>query len=419
MGFRTQFHILFLRFLLILVKTAKFLQRPTRSLVLLFKKITKPIGNLLINWLIIRPYTLLFKLKAPLNHFRSHFTPYQLGRPETIIYIALFLSLLVTTNSFKIKALASEDFGLHNLISPLIVPEEEFFSTEGDLSGQLTLPNDVAYTLTPDGAAILKPTLVSTLPGIAGRKSLEYYNVRSGDTISSVASRFNLKMTTLLWENRLTERSTLRIGQTLTILPSDGVSYRIGRGDTLAQIASRYKVKQDAIANFNQLGNKLSIGQIIIIPGGRPPAQAPVAVRPPTKPAQGNQPITQPVITPSNTKLAWPTLRRRLTQYFTWRHSGLDIADSIGTPIVASEDGIVEVAGWNRGGYGYYIIIDHGGGLKTLYGHASQLLVTVGDRVTRGQLIAAMGSTGRSTGSHVHYEVRLNGRKVNPLKYTK
>ena len=81
-------------------------------------------------------------------------------------------------------------------------------------------------------------------------------------------------MTTLLWENRLTERSTLRIGQTLTILPSDGVSYRIGRGDTLAQIANRYKVKQDVIANFNQLGNKLSIGQIIIIPGGRPPAQA-------------------------------------------------------------------------------------------------------------------------------------------------
>ncbi|MEK7496845.1 MAG: LysM peptidoglycan-binding domain-containing protein, partial [Patescibacteria group bacterium] len=200
---------------------------------MLFKKITKPIGNLLINWLIIRPYTLLFKLKAPLNHWRAHFTPYQLGRPETIIYIALFLSLLVSTNSFKIKALASEDFGLNNLISPLIIPEEEFFSGDNETDGQLTLPNDSSYTLTPDGAAILKPTLVSTLPGTLGRKSLEYYTIRSGDTISSVATRFNLKMTTLLWENRLTERSTLRIGQTLTILPSDGVSYRIGRGDTL------------------------------------------------------------------------------------------------------------------------------------------------------------------------------------------
>ena len=89
----------------------------------------------------------------------------------------------------------------------------------------------------------------------------------------------------------------------------------------------------------------------------------------------------------------------------------------MGTPIYAAEDGVVQTAGWNAGGYGYYIIIDHGQGLATLYGHASKLLVTRGERVTRGQLIALMGSTGRSTGPHLHFEVRIGGRRVNPLTY--
>ena len=98
-------------------------------------------------------------------------------------------------------------------------------------------------------------------------------------------------------------------------------------------------------------------------------------------------------------------------------HPGIDIADDYGTPIVATADGIVTVAGWNSGGYGNMVDIDHGNGFMTRYGHAQQVVVSAGDHVKRGQVIAYMGSTGFSTGPHVHYEVRVNGQVVNPAGY--
>ncbi len=95
-------------------------------------------------------------------------------------------------------------------------------------------------------------------------------------------------------------------------------------------------------------------------------------------------------------------------------HPGMDIADDMGTPIVATADGVVDYAGWNSGGYGNMVDIDHGNGIMTRYGHASQVVVTAGQSVKRGQVIAYMGSTGFSTGPHVHYEVIINGQRVNP-----
>ncbi len=98
-------------------------------------------------------------------------------------------------------------------------------------------------------------------------------------------------------------------------------------------------------------------------------------------------------------------------------HPGIDIANDQGTPIVATADGVVTTAGWNSGGYGNMVDIDHGNGIMTRYGHAAQVIVTAGQRVKRGQVIAYMGSTGFSTGPHVHYEVRVNGQPVNPARY--
>lgn len=98
-------------------------------------------------------------------------------------------------------------------------------------------------------------------------------------------------------------------------------------------------------------------------------------------------------------------------------HPGMDIANDMGTPIVATADGVVEYAGWNSGGYGNMVDINHGNGIMTRYGHASQVVVSVGQHVKRGQLIAYMGSTGFSTGPHVHYEVHVNGNRVNPISY--
>ena len=100
-------------------------------------------------------------------------------------------------------------------------------------------------------------------------------------------------------------------------------------------------------------------------------------------------------------------------------HPGIDLAGPYGTPIYATADGTVLRAGWNNGGYGNLIEIDHGRGIATRYGHLSQVLVSAGDHIARGQLIARMGSTGRSTGSHLHYEVRIDGRPVNPIPFMK
>ena len=116
--------------------------------------------------------------------------------------------------------------------------------------------------------------------------------------------------------------------------------------------------------------------------------------------------------------MKWPTVGHRITQYYSWRHTGLDIANKTGTPLYASEGGTVDYSGWSNG-YGYNVLINHGGGKKTRYAHASKLYVKKGDVVSKGEAIAAMGSTGWSTGPHIHFEVIINGVKKNPLNYIK
>ena len=126
--------------------------------------------------------------------------------------------------------------------------------------------------------------------------------------------------------------------------------------------------------------------------------------------------------TPVTTPTGWPTNGFISSGYgLRWNgaefHQGIDIAAEMGTPIVATADGVVTIAGWNAGGYGNMVDIDHGSGVSTRYGHASTIVVTVGQRVRRGQIIAYVGSTGHSTGPHLHYEVRLSGQPVNPTSY--
>ena len=118
----------------------------------------------------------------------------------------------------------------------------------------------------------------------------------------------------------------------------------------------------------------------------------------------------------------WPTTGVVTSPYgLRWGgsdfHPGIDIANDMGTPILATADGIVEYAGWNSGGYGNMVDINHGNGIMTRYGHGSQVVVSTGQHVVRGQVIMLMGSTGFSTGPHVHYEVHVNGQRVNPISY--
>ena len=125
---------------------------------------------------------------------------------------------------------------------------------------------------------------------------------------------------------------------------------------------------------------------------------------------------------PGNIPAGWPTTGEISSPFgLRWNgsdfHPGIDIADDTGTPIMATADGVVTDAGWNSGGYGNKVDIDHGNGIMTRYGHASEVIVHAGQHVKRGQVIAYMGSTGFSTGPHLHYEVRVNGEPVNPASY--
>ena len=198
----------------------------------------------------------------------------------------------------------------------------------------------------------------------------------------------------------------------MKILPVSGISHKVKKGDTLKSIANGYKADINKIIDFNKLASSqdIQVNQVVIVPEG---------VKKTVAPAQSHS-LSDIFALPaavSSSKLQWPTNSYRITQYYSWRHSGLDIGNNTGQPIYAAETGKVEASGWNSGGYGYYIIINHGGGLKTLYGHLSKILVKNGQNLSRGSVIGAIGSTGRSTGPHLHFEIRVNGIRVNPLGY--
>lgn len=276
-------------------------------------------------------------------------------------------------------------------------------------------PTENIISYNPDATAFIAPTI---MPGIsfAGRTEITKYAVRSGDTVGELSMRFMVTIDTILNENKITARQPLRPGQILTILPTSGLSHKVKKGDTLAKLAITYKVDAQKISDFNQLSdNALPIGQTIIIPDGRVP-YVPIAARQPTQSTTAGKPAA---IRTLDRGMLWPTNARRITQYYKWRHSAIDIGLPIGNPIYASDDGVVETSGWNSGGYGYMILINHGNGIKTRYAHASKLYAKVGDRVNKGEVIALTGNTGRSTGPHLHFEIIVGGVKVNPLYYVK
>lgn len=277
----------------------------------------------------------------------------------------------------------------------------------------------------PQQINVGEETKIITSTNVNERTETIIYTVQPGDTISTIARRFRLNVNTVLWANDLSSFSIIRIGDKLTILPSNGFLYKVKSGDTIGRLAQVYDTTAQEIIDVNNLSSAgtIAIGRELIIPGTKVIARTPVKSTTPSSYSaievikdiiSSDKPIV------SSNKMVWPTVGNRITQYFSWKHNGLDIGNKVGTPIYAADAGVVEVSqgGWN-GGYGNTILLNHGGGKKTRYGHASKLLVKKGEEVEKGQLIALMGSTGRSTGSHLHFEVIINGTRYNPLNYIK
>ncbi|MFA6171423.1 MAG: peptidoglycan DD-metalloendopeptidase family protein [Patescibacteria group bacterium] len=274
------------------------------------------------------------------------------------------------------------------------------------------------------GTALLKPDIVSTDKIIRARDNIINYAVADGDTVSTIAQKFGITVNTILWENNLTAYSLIRPGDQLAILPVSGVTYKVARGDTLTSIANRYGVSADDILKTNKLASAGGIraSEKLVIPGGRKIEST--QYRQPTQVAYTGISILKNLIKPLSSKpifgnkMNWPTSGYRITQYYSWRHTAIDIANKVGTPIYAADAGTVVFRGWSNG-YGNNIVIDHGGGKKTRYAHLSKFYCTNGQDVEKGESIGAMGSTGWSTGSHLHFEIMINGTKYNPLNYVK
>lgn len=280
------------------------------------------------------------------------------------------------------------------------------------------IKNEIAHT-TYNDSAIIKPEITSTKKTKQARKETITYKIKTGDSVSTIASEFGISVNTILWENNLNSYSLIRAGQTLKILPITGITHKIIKGENLSKISKQYGISESKIMIANKITNKnkLSVNQKLIIPNGQKIKYATTsksrysgisAIKDLVKPNRAS-----PV---ASNKMNWPTQGHRITQYYSWRHHGLDIANKTGTPLYAADTGTIEYAGWSSG-YGNNIVINHGGGKKTRYAHLSKFYVKKGNQVKKGESIGGMGSTGWSTGSHLHFEVIINGRKYNPLNY--
>ncbi len=376
------------------------------------------------------------------THYHPQTRWYWLGERWALQLIAIFAGLfLIWPQTKAYRQPVGEVPGRKTLLYSLIGSGEQDFTLEdiqgnSDLIAVETNNQTAAETTeiqdwagTTISGAIVKPYLVSTqlsgsvTSGSINRLQIIEHQIKNGETLSQIASQYSLKVETILWANNLTTRSLLRPGNTLKIPPADGAIHTVKKGETLGQIAKLYGVTTDQITDYNKIDARtLSIGKELLIPGATK-VPSTIAVKPTqtTKPVN-NQQTTGPVNIPAPSAAVgtyiWPTGAKIITQYYGLRHTGVDIAGPIGLPNYAARDGVVikSQCGYN-GGYGCYIILDHGGGITTLYGHNSKLLVSVGEQVSQGQVIGLLGSTGRSTGPHLHFEVRINGRHTNPLQY--
>lgn len=239
------------------------------------------------------------------------------------------------------------------------------------------------------------------------------YSVKGGDTISTIAETFSVSSDTIMWANGITDVSGLKPGQELKIPPVTGVIHTVKSGETLEAVAKKYKGDTQTIADFpgNFIDDSFAIksGQVLMVPNGQIEPQAPPVS------AIAKAPNTNTPAAKGSGALRWPTTGD-ISQYSSFFHPGaIDIANSMGTPITSADSGRVITAVKQGYGYGWHVTLEHGNGLTTIYAHLSAIYVSVGQNVSKGQTIGAIGSTGRSTGPHLHFETRRNGAPVNPM----
>lgn len=243
------------------------------------------------------------------------------------------------------------------------------------------------------------------------------YEVQEGDTLLTIAAHYGITVETIAYNNGITDPTLLSVGTVLRIPPSNAAIYTVKEQDTVASVAEHFKVDPKSIMEANRLHletENFAAGRSILVPvpDSTYPGFQLVAFVP--RRAEVTARLTGPV-PPGSGRLAWP-VAGVITQYFWYAHRGVDVAAPYGSGIAAADDGTVSATGWVPVG-GLRACVRHDWGMETCYYHASVVFVNAGERVSRGQIIAAIGLTGVTTGPHVHWEARYNGALVNPLSY--
>jgi murein DD-endopeptidase MepM/ murein hydrolase activator NlpD len=282
----------------------------------------------------------------------------------------------------------------------------------------LRLSEEVPAPATTVTAPAASPAPVTT--AAAGVLNGNVYMMQAGDIPYNIARRFGISVDALLAANQITDPRRLQIGQQLIIpepettpspvsAPASAApqapvagpgTYTVQRGDIPASIARRFGISVNGLLAANNITDptRLQIGQVLVIPTpGPPPAPA------------GAHSGPSPFV--------WPVESRSISQRFRSGHGAIDIRSAVGSAVGAAAAGTVEFAGWNNQGYGYLVVLDHGNGFRTLYAHNSSVNVKAGQEVAQSELIALSGNTGRSSGPHLHLELLLDYRPVNPCLY--
>lgn len=268
----------------------------------------------------------------------------------------------------------------------------------------------IALATSGDSALVSYGGPAGTTADVVGATTpdrISVYVVRKGDTLSEIADMFGVSVNTIKWANNVNSAADVHVGDTLIILPVSGVKRTVVKGDTLKSLAKKYGADVDEIATFNGIdpSEPLAVGSTLIIPGAE---IAPATPAPKSSKKIGSEPYRGGSGSAQNGYYSNPIPGAPLTQNIHgW--NGVDFGAARGTPIRAAADGVVIIArgggGWN-GGYGNYIVITHANGSQTLYSHMKSVVASSGQSVSAGQTIGYVGSTGLSTGPHLHFEVR-------------
>jgi len=327
------------------------------------------------------------------------------------------------------------------LYPPAALASEEAQAVVTPVEGALSAA-DIPVITQGEVQAIGRSTSPHTIVPSRPRIDVIQYTVQPGDTVFGIAEKFGLRPSTILFGNYAVLKDTphsLRPGQVLNILPVDGTYYEWLGTENLNKVAEFFGVDAEAIVNYP--GNHLdpeTIGDYaspnippgtwLIVPGGRRELlswQAPIGIT-------RQNPARAKIIGPGACgavsggavgfgTFVWPTPKHWISGYNyspETGHYAIDLAGELGDGVVATDAGVVVYAGWNDWGYGNVIVLDHGNGWQSLYAHLSQINVACGQSVGQGELIGLVGSTGNSTGPHLHFELmHVQYGKVNPLDY--